>query len=199
MPIRTVTAVPAALAVLPAAADDFIIDATHSSVDFKVDHMVISKVRGSFQRLEGAIHLDRENIGNSKVEVAIDVSSIDTANQKRDDHLRSDDFFNAADYPRITFESTSVEKTAGGYLATGDLTIKGVTRRVELPFSINGPVVDPWGNERIGVEIQPITIDRRAFGLMWSQVLETGGLVVGNDVGIDLEVEAVAAKTAKGE
>lgn len=189
----------AAFAALPAAANDFIIDTAHSSVNFKVDHMVISKVRGSFQEFEGAIHLDQEDISNSKVDVAINVDSIDTTNTKRDDHLRSADFFDVTNHPRITFISTSVEKTADGYLAAGDLTIKGTTRRVELPFAINGPIIDPWGNERIGIEIEPITIDRQQYGLTWSQVLETGGLMVGNDVEIELEVEAVVDRVDGGE
>lgn len=123
--------------------------------------------------------------------MTIDVASIDTANDKRDEHLRSADFFDAQKHPQITFNSSSVRDVPGGFVATGDLTIKDITRRIDLPFAVNGPITDPWGNTRIGVEIEPITIDRREFGLTWSQTLETGGLLVGNEVDVEIEVEAV--------
>jgi polyisoprenoid-binding protein YceI len=185
----------AALA-LPAAAAEFTIDIAHSSVNFKVAHMVISKVRGSFQTFEGTINLDQEDIAKSSVHVTIEVASIDTANEKRDEHLRSADFFDAANHPQITFKSTSVRKSAEGYVATGDLSIRGTTHRVELPFTIKGPITDPWGSRRVGFEIDPIMIDRREFGLSWSQALETGGLIVGDEVDIELEVEAIEVAKA---
>lgn len=181
----------AVFAALPAAAGEFAIDTTHSSVNFKVNHLVVSKVRGSFQSFDGSISIDERDMTRSSVEVTIDVSSIDTANGKRDEHLRSPDFFDVQNHPEITFKSTAVRKNGSGYVAFGDLTIKGTTRQVELPFSINGPITDPWGGSRIGIEIEPITIDRREFGLTWSQTLEAGGLVVGDEVDIELEVEAV--------
>ena len=157
------------LVALPVAATEFAIDTVHSSVGFKVTHMVVAKVRGSFQDYAGTIRLDENDLTNSSVEVTIQAASIYTANNDRD-----------------------------GYVATGNLTIKGNTRLVELPFQLNGPITDPWGNRRIGVEIEPITIDRREFGLTWSKTIETGGLVVGDEVTIELEVEAVELKQEPG-
>jgi len=194
MRARYIIGLCAVLVALPGAAADFVIDTVHSSVGFKVNHMVVSNVRGSFDSFAGTIVLDQETIANSSVAVTIDVATIDTGNEKRDDHLRSADFFDAGSHPQITFASTSVTRSGAGHVATGDLTIRGVTRRVELPFVVNGPIVDPWGNQRIGVQVDPITIDRRDFGLTWSQALETGGLVVGNDVTIEIELEAVQAR-----
>jgi polyisoprenoid-binding protein YceI len=183
----------AVAAAAPAGAADFAIDPTHSSVGFKVDHLVVSKVRGSFGRFEGTIHLDPDDVAKSTVEVTIDAGSIDTANDKRDQHLRSQDFLDAENHPEITFVSTSVRQSGAGYVAVGDLTIRGTTRQVELPFVVKGPIKDPWGNERIGVQVEPIKIDRRDFGLTWSQALEAGGLVVGDEVEIEIEVEAVGS------
>lgn len=187
-----------AAAALPVAAAEYTIDSVHSSVGFEVEHMVVSMVRGSFQTFEGAIALDENDLTKSSVEVTIDAASIFTANEKRDDHLRSADFFDAENHPKITFKSGSIRKDGEGYVAVGNLTIRGNTRLVELPFEIKGPIVDPWGNQRIGVQIEPVTIDRKEFGLMWSKALETGGLVVSDEVTIDLAVEAVAAKDEAG-
>lgn len=198
MLIRSALILLATVLAIPAAAADFAIDTTHSSVDFKVGHMMVSKVRGSFDDFEGTIHLDPDDMTGSSVEVVIDVASIDTADEKRDEHLRSPDFFDAANHPKMTFSSTSVKKSGSGWVAVGDLTIRGTTRQVELPFEINGPITDPWGNQRIGVEIEPISVDRRDFGLTWSKVLETGGLLVGNEVEIELAVEAVGVTGESG-
>ena len=193
--------IPAALALamaLPGAANEFAIDTAHSSVGFEVPHMVISTVRGSFDTFEGTISLDENDLTRSSVEVTIDTATIYTANEKRDDHLRSADFFDVEKHPNITFKSHAVKKDGKGYVAVGDLTIKGTTRQVELPFEVKGPIVDPWGQRRIGVAIEPITIDRKDFGLTWSKALETGGLVVGDEVTIDLAVEAVRAESEAG-
>jgi polyisoprenoid-binding protein YceI len=190
-----------ALAVLvaqPVSATEFTIDVAHSSVGFKVAHMVVSKTRGSFQDFAGTIRLDENDLSNSSVEVTIDAASIYTANEERDDHLRSPDFFDAENSPTIRFKSGRIEKNGKGFIATGNLTIKGSTRLVELPFQLNGPITDPWGNQRIGVEIEPITIDRREFGLTWSKTIEAGGLMVGDEVTIELEVEAVELKQEPG-
>jgi polyisoprenoid-binding protein YceI len=188
----------ATLVALPVAATEFAIDMTHSSVGFKVAHMVVAKTRGSFQDFSGTIRLDENDLTKSSVEVTIETASIYTANEDRDNHLRSADFFDAENNPTITFTSGKIEKDGTGYIATGNLTIKGNTRLVELPFQLNGPITDPWGNRRIGVEIEPITIDRREFGLTWSKTIETGGLVVGDEVTIELEVEAVELKQEPG-
>jgi len=119
-------------------------------------------------------------------------------NEQRDNHLRSADFFDVENHPKITFKSGSIKKDGQGYVAVGNLTIRGNTRLIELPFAVKGPIDDPWGNRRIGVDIEPITIDRKEFGLMWSKALETGGLIVADEVTIDLAVEAVAAETEAG-
>ncbi len=187
-----------AAAALPVAANEFTIDSVHSSVGFEVEHMVVSTVRGSFNEFEGTIYLDDQDLTKSSVEVTIDAASIFTANEQRDDHLRSADFFDVENHPKITFKSGSIKKDGARYVAVGNLSIRGNTRLVELPFAVKGPINDPWGNRRIGVEIEPITIDRKEFGLMWSKAIETGGLVVADEVTIDLAVEAVAAKTEAG-
>lgn len=179
---------------LPAGAADYSIDKTHSSVHFKVTHLVVSKVRGSFNNFQGTIDFNEEDITKSSVSVTIDADSIDTGNEKRDDHLRSADFFDVESFPTLTFKSTEVKKSGDGYVAVGNLTIRGNTHVVSLPFSINGPITDPWGNHRMGVEVEPVTIDRQEYGLTWSKALETGGLVVGNEVEIEIDVEAVRAK-----
>lgn len=178
---------------LPAAAADFDIDTAHSSVSFKVAHMVVSKTRGSFTDFTGTIHIE-DDVAKSSVEVTIDVNSIDTANEDRDKHLRGADFFDAENFPTMTFKSVEIKKLGSRYFAHGDLTIKGTTRRVALPFTITGRITDPWGNERIGIDIEPFTINRQDYGISFSKVLEAGGLIVGNEITIDIDVEAVKAK-----
>ena len=190
-----------ALAVLATAsvqaADTFVIDGTHSTVGFKVTHLMVSKVRGHFDTFEGAIQLDPADTTKSSVEVSIDVASINTGNDDRDNHLRAPDFFDAEKYPKITFKSTSIEKTGDtSYIATGDLTIRDTTRKVALPFEMSGPVTDPWGNTRIGIEIEPVTIDRQDYGVSWSKAMDAGGVVVSDDVTLDLAAEAVQQKAA---
>lgn len=187
-----------AAAALPVAANEFTIDSVHSSVGFEVEHMVVSTVRGSFNDFEGIIYLDDQDPTKSSVAVTIDAASVFTANEQRDNHLRSADFFDVENHPKITFKSGSIKKDGQRYVAVGNLSIRGNTRLVELPFTVKGPINDPWGNRRIGVKIEPITIDRKEFGLMWSKAIETGGLVVADEVTIDLAVEAVAAKTEAG-
>jgi polyisoprenoid-binding protein YceI len=195
---RIIMSVLVGAAALPVAANEFEIDSVHSSVGFAVDHMVVSTVRGSFGGFGGTISLDSEDLTKSSVEVKIDAASIDTANEQRDEHLRSADFFDAENHPEITFKSGSIKKDGDRYVAVGNLTIRGNTRLVELPFTVKGPIDDPWGNRRIGVRIEPITIDRKEFGLTWSKALETGGLVVGDEVTIELAVAAVSPKDESG-
>jgi len=177
-----------------AAADQYVIDTAHSKVSFVVSHMVIGKVRGMFDDFSGTITTDPEDVTKSKVEVAIKAASIDTGNDTRDEHLRSDDFLAAEKYPEITFVSDRIEKSGAGYVAHGLLTIRGVSKPVALPFTVLGTVQDPWGNTRAGLEFEPITIDRQEFGVSWSKTLDAGGLVAGNDVKIELAVEAVKQK-----
>jgi polyisoprenoid-binding protein YceI len=167
------------------------IDLAHSSVGFTVRHLVISKVHGRFRRWSGLLTLDPAHPADSSIEVRIETASIDTDEPKRDAHLRSADFFDAEKNPVISFRSTRVQATGEGrYEATGDLTIGGVTRSVKLDVEALGQTKDPWGGERAGYSART-SIDRRDFGLTWNQALETGGVVVGEKVEIEIEVEAV--------
>jgi polyisoprenoid-binding protein YceI len=187
----------AALTVIPMsgafAADKYVLDTPHTSAGFGVKHMVISTVKGGFADVAGFILYDEKDISKSSVEVTIKTASINTNNEKRDDHLRSPDFFDAEKYPDITFKSKAINKTDDGLVLSGILTIRDISNEVAFPFEITGKLTDPWGNERIGAEAT-LKIDRRDYGLTWSKALETGGLVVGNDVKIELHVEAVFEK-----
>ena len=166
------------------------IDATHSTVGFSIRHMVFSKVRGRFAKYTGAIQLD-DDLAASWVEVTIDAASIDTGTAQRDEHLRSVDFFDAEHFPELRFKSTRVEDAGKGRLRVlGDLTIRDVTREVELDVEPAGRGKDPWGNERIGY-IAKTSIDRKDFGLRWNQLLEAGGVLVGYRVDIALDIQAV--------
>jgi polyisoprenoid-binding protein YceI len=172
------------------------IDPSHSGVHFSVRHMVVSKVRGRFAKFEGTVTYDEAQPSASSVEVAIDTASIDTGEAQRDAHLRSADFFDAAAHPIIAFRSTRVAPAGGKRLKiTGELTIRGTTREVVLDGELLGTAKDPWGNQRIGFSART-AIERSAFGLTWNQVLEAGGVLVGDKIEIDLEVEAVAASAA---
>lgn len=170
------------------AADNYSIDAAHSLIEFSVRHLVISKTKGTFGDVTGSLVYDEQEIAKSSVEVTINVASISTDNEDRDKHLMSPDFFDAEKYPVITFKSTQIKKAKDGFIAVGDFTIHGVTKQIELPFMITGIVNDPWGNTKLGAEAETL-IDRRDYGLTWSKTLDAGGLVVGNDVSIELSVE----------
>jgi polyisoprenoid-binding protein YceI len=173
------------------------IDASHSAVHFAVRHMVVSKVRGRFSRFEGEIAFDEADPARSTVKVTIDADSIDTNEPKRDGHLKSPDFFDVAKFPTLTFASTKIEKLKGDqYRVHGDLTIHGVTKNVTLDAELLGIGKDPWGVRRAGFTASG-ALDRKDFGLHWNQVLETGGVLVGDKVELTLEVEAVAAAAAK--
>ena len=171
------------------------IDPTHSVAEFKVKHMMISNVKGTFSKISGVLNLDEGNPANSSVEASIDVTSIDTRDAQRDGHLKGADFFDAEKYPAMTFKSTRVNATgAGEGTVEGDLTIRDVTRKVV--FDVEGPTApgqDPWGNTRIGISATT-KISRKEFGLTWNAALETGGVLVGDDVTIMLEVQFVKAK-----
>jgi polyisoprenoid-binding protein YceI len=171
-------------------------DLVHSSINFWVRHLMVSKVHGRFTKWTGFIELDEANPGASRTEVEIDAASIDTKEPQRDGHLRSADFLDVEKYPNITFRSTGVE-TAGDkrYRVKGDLTIRGVTRPVVLDVEYAGRVKDPWGGERVGFTAKT-SIDRKDFGLTWNQTLDAGGVVVGDKVEIDIEIEATKAKAA---
>jgi polyisoprenoid-binding protein YceI len=167
-------------------------DTSHSSIGFAVRHLMISKVRGTFSAWRGTFEYDEADPTRSKIEVHIDARSIDTKEEKRDGHLRSPDFLDVEQHPEIVFKSTLVAKDGDGYAVTGDLTIHGVTRPVQLEVESLGRGKDPWGNERVGFAATA-TINRRDFGLVWNQALETGGVLVGEKVEISLDIQAVKA------
>jgi polyisoprenoid-binding protein YceI len=183
----------AALSATGMAADKYSADPSHSSVGFAVKHMVVSKVKGYFNDYTVDIVYDDKDITKSSVEVAIKTASIDTKQTKRDDHLRSPDFFDAAKFPEITFKSKRIEKSGEGYVAVGDLTMRGVTKEITLPFTFAGVVTDPYGNTRLGLS-GGTKINRQDYGVSWSKSLDNGGLVVSDDVEIEIEIEAVKAK-----
>lgn len=168
------------------------IDPAHTQVEFEVRHMMFAKVRGRFGAFEGRIELGPEgDTHDAQVAVGIEAASIDTGQEKRDEHLRSGDFFDVERYPELVFKSTAVRRSDDATLyVTGDLTIRDVTRSVELEVSETGSGIDPWGNQRMGFHAST-TIDRRDFGLTWNQALETGGVLVGNEVEIAIEGQAV--------
>jgi len=170
------------------------IDPAHSAAEFKVKHMMISNVKGKFSGLSGVLHLNEKDVTQSSVEASIDVTTVNTQEPQRDGHLKSADFFDVEKFPVMTFKSTAVKNVAKGELAvTGDLTLHGVTKAVT--FAVEGPTPpnrDPWGNLRIGLSATT-KINRKDFGLTWNTALETGGVLVGNDVAITLDVEFIKA------
>jgi polyisoprenoid-binding protein YceI len=177
-----------ALAATGLQAAEWQIDAPHSSVQFKVSHLVISKVVGSFTDFSGKLSFDGKDVSGGSIQMTIQVASIDTDNADRDGHLTSPDFFEAEKYPEMSFKSKSVSKAEGGKFGlTGDLTIKGVTKEITFDCEFHGSV-DFMGTSKAGFSAET-TIDRQDFGLSWSRALETGGLVVGNEVEISLELE----------
>lgn len=167
------------------------LDPAHSSADFTVRHMMVTNVRGSFGNLSGTINFDPENIGASSVEATIDVATINTGVEDRDNHLRSADFFEVEKYPNITFKSTDVQVTGDNSAKiTGDLTIRDVTNPVVLDVDFLGQGGSPFGDTRAGFEATT-KIDREAFGLTWNQALETGGVLVGKDIKVSLDIQGV--------
>jgi len=173
------------------------LDTAHSSVNFSIRHMVVSKVRGRFAKFSGTVNLDDSDLTRSRVEATIDASSIDTGTPQRDAHLRSPDFFDVERFPELRFRSTRIEKVEDDrYRVVGSLTIRDVTREVTLDVEHGGRAKDPWGNERVGFVARAV-LDRKNFGLEWNQVLEAGGVLVGDRVDIELDVQAVKATAAQ--
>jgi polyisoprenoid-binding protein YceI len=168
------------------------IDPAHSNVSFTVRHLMVSNVRGEFTKLAGGVDLVGTDPTTAKVAVTIEATSVNTREPKRDDHLRSADFFDAAKFPTLTFVSKKVVSAGEGRLKmTGDLTIHGVTREVTFDVdSVTPPMKDPWGGTRAGAHATA-TIQRKDFGLIWNKALETGGVLVGDDVNIAIDVELV--------
>jgi polyisoprenoid-binding protein YceI len=166
------------------------LDPTHTLVEFSAKHLMITTVKGRIADVEGTINIDEKNPSNSSVEATLNAASIDTRTDQRDNHLRSADFLHIEKYPQIKFRSTRIEGDRDDFKLTGDLTIRDVTRPITLDVKFEGQTKDPWGGERIGFSATG-KIDRREFGLTWNQILETGGITVGNDIKIGIEVEAI--------
>lgn len=166
-------------------------DLSHSSVNFHVRHLMVSKVHGRFMKWTGTLALDEQDLTRSSLDVTIDASSIDTKEEKRDAHLRSPDFLDVEKYPTLTFKSTSITREGDDeYKVAGDLTIHGVTKQVTLAVEGGGIVKDPWGGTRTGFSAKT-SINRKEFGLGWNVALEAGGFVVGDKLEISIEIEAV--------
>jgi polyisoprenoid-binding protein YceI len=177
------------MSTIAAAVRTFAIDKTHSEAAFQVRHLV-TKVRGRFTDLGGSIAFDEASPAASSVTFTIQAASIDTGTPDRDAHLRSADFFHVEKYPTLTFVSTAIEARGGDeYAVTGDLTMRGVTKRITLPVTFLGKAKDPWGNEKLGFEAET-TINRKDYGLTWNAALETGGFLVGDEVKISVSIQA---------
>lgn len=175
--------------ILSAQSTKWIQDASHSTVGFTVKHMLVSSVRGNFKDYKITVLSDKEDFSDAKIEVVINTSSVNTDNGDRDNHLRSDDFFNAEKYPTMVFKGKSMKKVGKNkYKLTGDLTIRDVTKTVTLDVEFGGKVKDPWGNTKTGFTIAG-DINRFDYGLKWSKAVEAGGLVVGDNVHISCDVE----------
>lgn len=169
------------------------VDADHSGVGFEIKHMMIATVNGSFREFEGTVDADDKTGALSKVNFTVKTSSIDTANKKRDEHLRGEDFFDTEKFPEAKFVSKSVKGSGKKFKVTGDLTLHGVTKEVALDVLSLGKNKDPWGNQKYGYQATA-TIKRKDFGLGWNKALESGGVLVGEDVKLKVDVEAAPKK-----
>lgn len=170
------------------------VDNSHSNVKFTVTHLVISEVEGYFKNFKGSITSSNADFNDASVDFTVDINSINTDNENRDKHLKSDDFFNAEQYPNMTFKSTSFKKVSGNkYKLTGNLTIRNITKTVTFDVIYGGTVKDPWGNTKAGFKATTV-INRFDYNLKWNTVTEAGGAVVGKDVTIDLKLEFAQAK-----
>jgi len=175
----------------PAAAEvqTFKIDPSHTTVKFAVDHLVISTVTGVFSDFQGDVKLDPADLTTLRGKGVVKVASIDTRDEKRDKHLRSPDFFAVEQYPDMTLTIKDVKSTRKGHVAIADLTIRDVTKQIEIPFEYRGMVTDPWGNVKIGLK-GSFDINRQDYGVSWNKTLDAGGVVVGDTVTISLDIEA---------
>jgi polyisoprenoid-binding protein YceI len=183
------------VAASPLAAAEYQIDASHSTIGFQVRHMAISKTNGNFEDYVGSFTFEPGKPDSWSCEVVIQAKSINTNNQKRDDHLRSDEFLDVANFTTLTFNSTGVamENATEGVIM-GDLTLHGVTKPVKLNLEVLGTVTDPWGNERAGFSAS-VKINRKDYGLSYNSMMEAGGLVVGDEIKITLEIEGIKTPT----
>jgi polyisoprenoid-binding protein YceI len=171
-------------------AGDYTIDPAHTRLGFSARHAMVATVRGQFTEFSGSAHVDTDNPAASKVEVRINANSIDTGNAQRNGHLLSGDFFETEQFPEITFVSTDVQRDGDRWEVTGDLTIKGVSNQVTVPFEFTGSAQDPFGNIRIGFE-GATTILRKDWGLSWNAALETGGVLVSDKIKLEFDVSAI--------
>lgn len=172
----------------------YVVDPDHSIVEFKVAHMVISKTTGHFKEYSGFIDMDPEAGTVNTIEATIKTASVTTNQEKRDAHLRNPDFFDVEKYPTMTYKMKSYSKAGDGYSAIGDLTLHGVTKEVTLTGNFNGVTKDPWGNTRAGFTAEG-KLNRKDFGMVWNKALDSGGLVVGDEVWIKLDIECIKAKS----
>lgn len=164
-------------------------DKVHSKVEFSVSHLVISDVSGFFKSFDGTVEATKDDFSDAKIDFTVDINSIDTDNQNRDGHLKSDDFFNAEKFPKMIFKGKSLKKVGKNkYKLTGDLTIRDITKSITLDVVYNGTVKDPWGNTKAGFKVKG-TVNRFDYGLKWNTLMETGGAVVGKDVEIKVDLE----------
>jgi polyisoprenoid-binding protein YceI len=169
----------------------YTLDPAHTRIGFVARHAMVTKVRGSFNEFAGTAELDGANPENSRVQLTIEAASIDTRNAQRDEHLRSNDFLAMQEYPKITFASTGVRQAGETtFEVTGDLTIKGVTNEITIPFEFEGAAKDPFGNQRVGFE-GSATINRRDYGVTWNAALEGGGVLVSDKVTLEFEISAI--------
>ncbi|QTN01221.1 hypothetical protein ERJ70_19200 [Sediminibacillus dalangtanensis] len=168
----------------------FNVDPTHTSIDFSVKHMMVSKVKGTFHDFEATITADPEDLTSAEIDFVIDANSVDTRNDQRDTHLRSGDFFDIENNPKITFKSTDVKKVGDDeYEVTGDMTIRGTTRQETFKVDFEGSGKDPWGNQVYGFSGEG-KINRSNYGLTYNAALETGGVLIGDDIKVSIELEA---------
>ena len=174
---------------------DYTLDVSHSRLGFVARHAMVTKVRGQFGAFEGTAHIDEKDPAASKVDLTIQVASIETGSADRDGHLKSGDFFDAETYPTITFTSTDVKRAGSDWTVTGDLTIKDVTKPVTIEFEQTGSARDPFGNVRVGFEGET-TINRKDWGLTWNAALETGGVLVSEKIKLEFDVSAIQNQNA---
>jgi len=170
------------------------VDPDHSTIEFRVSHMVVSKTTGRFMDYTGFIDMDTEAGIVKAIEATIKTASVNTVHEKRDAHLRNPDFFDVEKYPTMGYRMKSYKKTGEGYTAIGDLTLRGVTKEITLTGNFNGTTKDPWGNTRAGFNAEG-KLNRKDFGMVWNKTLDSGGLVVGDEVQIRLDIECIKAKT----
>lgn len=169
----------------------YTLDAAHTRIGFAARHAMVTKVRGQFNDFDGVATVDGTDVAKSGVQLTIRAASIDTRNEQRDEHLRSNDFLAMNEFPEITFASTEIRHNgSNAFDVTGDLTVKGVTNKVTVPFEFDGAATDPFGNQRIGFE-GSVTINRKDYGVTWNAALETGGVLVSEKITLEFEISAI--------